>query len=249
MDIPFYQVDAFTSRAFAGNPAAVMPLLEWLTDDVLQAIAAENNLSETAYMVGGDGQYQLRWFTPTTEVNLCGHATLASAYILFQHLAETAETLRFDTRSGALTVSRRGKLLAMDFPAIELEIVREPTEAVLRGLGARPDELLLDSRDRNYYAVFVTEIRIGHCIREFSNIKDCGTCNVFRNCRQFCRACVFSNCEINCGLRRKRRNLTTTQLGKRLVVNDFNNDRIPLRVLSLFVLQRNLEWRRKFCVD
>lgn len=115
-----YQVDAFAVRAFEGNPAAIVPLTGWLPDPVLQAIALENNLSETAYFVRRSaGQYDLRWFTPAMEVDLCGHATLASAHVLFAHLGETAPALTFHTRSGPLHVSRgAGGPLTMDFPAL-----------------------------------------------------------------------------------------------------------------------------------
>lgn len=115
-NIPFFQVDAFVAdRPLTGNPAAVMPLDRWLDDSTLQAIAAENNLSETAFTVAADREdadYDLRWFTPTVEVDLCGHATLASGHILL-----TGEQVRFATRSGILTVSRNGELLELDLPA------------------------------------------------------------------------------------------------------------------------------------
>lgn len=115
--IPLYQLDAFTDKAFAGNPAAVCPLDEWLADDVMQAIAFENNLSETAFYVPeGDG-YRLRWFTPAAEVDLCGHATLASAWLILKTLEKDRESVAFETRSGTLTVTRDGELLVMDFPA------------------------------------------------------------------------------------------------------------------------------------
>jgi PhzF family phenazine biosynthesis protein len=112
---PFFQVDAFASRPFEGNPAAVMPLERWLPDDVMQAIAAENNLSETAFTVpsdSGDADYDLRWFTPTVEVDLCGHATLAAGHVLL-----LSDAVRFSTRSGVLTVTRRDGLLELDLPA------------------------------------------------------------------------------------------------------------------------------------
>lgn len=113
--LPFFQVDAFADRPLTGNPAAVMPLESWLDDRLMQAIAAENNLSETAFTVasqGGDADYDLRWFTPTSEVELCGHATLAAAHVLL-----AGERIRFATRSGTLTVSRDGELLRLDLPA------------------------------------------------------------------------------------------------------------------------------------
>jgi PhzF family phenazine biosynthesis protein len=113
--LPFFQVDAFAERPLTGNPAAVMPLERWLDDTLMQAIAAENNLSETAFTVpsdGGEADYELRWFTPTTEVELCGHATLASGHVLIH-----GDRVRFSTRSGVLTVSRSGDLLELDLPA------------------------------------------------------------------------------------------------------------------------------------
>ncbi len=117
--IPFFQVDAFAQVPFTGNPAAVMPLERWLDDEQMQAIAAENNLSETAFAVASnrdDADYELRWFTPTVEVPLCGHATLASAHVLI-----TGDQVRFSTRSGILTVSRSGDLLELDLPAYAVE--------------------------------------------------------------------------------------------------------------------------------
>jgi PhzF family phenazine biosynthesis protein len=117
--MPFFQVDAFANRPFEGNPAAVMPLESWLPDDVMQAIAAENNLSETAFTVpseSGDADYELRWFTPTVEVDLCGHATLAAGHVLL-----LSDKVRFSTRSGILTVSRRDDLLELDLPAYAVE--------------------------------------------------------------------------------------------------------------------------------
>ena len=117
--LPFFQVDAFADRPLAGNPAAVMPLDRWLDEGLMQAIAAENNLSETAFAVpseSDDADYDLRWFTPTTEVPLCGHATLATAHVLI-----TGERVRFSTRSGILTVSRDDELLQLDVPAASVE--------------------------------------------------------------------------------------------------------------------------------
>jgi PhzF family phenazine biosynthesis protein len=129
---PLYQVDAFASRAFEGNPAAVMPLDRWLPDDVMQAIAAENNLAETAFLVPStrnDADYDLRWFTPTVEVDLCGHATLASAHILL-----TDGSIRFATRSGILSVERRDGLLWLDLPASRFAQVEPSNEAEALGV-------------------------------------------------------------------------------------------------------------------
>src|SRR5271157_3078083 len=118
MRIPLYQVDAFTGRLFGGNPAAVCPLAEWLPEATMQSIAAENNLAETAFFVAQGEGYLLRWFTPTVEVDLCGHATLASGYVVTNILAPERRVVKFDTlKAGRLEVTREGDLLAMDFPA------------------------------------------------------------------------------------------------------------------------------------
>lgn len=136
-----FQVDAFASRPFQGNPAAVVPLDAWLDDAVLQAIADENNLSETAFFVpDGDG-FRLRWFTPAAEVDLCGHATLASAHVLFTHLGYAGDVVRFHTRSGTLEVRRAGAGYAMDLPASTPQIVEAPP-ALLAGLGGWPHDVL-----------------------------------------------------------------------------------------------------------
>jgi PhzF family phenazine biosynthesis protein len=140
MRIPLYQVDAFTSRLFGGNPAAVCPLTEWLPDETMQAIAAENNLAETAFFIAQGVGYLLRWFTPTVEVELCGHATLASGYIVTHILRPEQRSAKFDTlKAGPLEVTRDGDLLAMDFPAWPPE--SGPADAqILAALGKRPAE-------------------------------------------------------------------------------------------------------------
>jgi PhzF family phenazine biosynthesis protein len=140
MRIPLYQVDAFTSRLFGGNPAAVCPLSEWLPEATMQAIAAENNLAETAFFVAQGDRYLLRWFTPTVEVDLCGHATLASGYVVTRILAPERRSVTFDTlKAGPLEVKRDGDLLAMDFPAWPPE--EKPADPrILAALGARPAE-------------------------------------------------------------------------------------------------------------
>jgi PhzF family phenazine biosynthesis protein len=139
MKIPVYQVDAFTSRLFGGNPAAVCPLGTWLEDRTMQAIAAENNLAETAFFVGGGGSYELRWFTPAVEVDLCGHATLASAFVIFQHLERSLEAVSFRSRSGELRVTRSGDVLTLDFPARPPSRL-DVSEALTRALGKAPAE-------------------------------------------------------------------------------------------------------------
>lgn len=126
MMTPIFQVDAFTTRRFAGNPAAVMPMDTFPSDDLMQALAAENNLAETAFIVPMDGSYSLRWFTPKVEVPLCGHATLASAAVIMERIEPTRRSVVFQTASGALTVRRTVEGYVMDFPAHSIEAIAEP---------------------------------------------------------------------------------------------------------------------------
>ena len=156
MTIPIYQVDAFTQGPFSGNPAAVCPLDAWLDDEVLQNIAAENNLSETAFVVAGETGYGLRWFTPAIEVDLCGHATLAAGHVVLNHLRPELDSVAFETMSGTLTVSRDGERLSMDFPS------RPPTpaavpQALIDALGATPSEVHMS---RDILAVFDDEASV-----------------------------------------------------------------------------------------
>lgn len=141
MNIPIYQVDAFTSEVFSGNPAAVCLLDQWIEDRALQAIAAENNLSETAFLVQNGKGFDLRWFTPATEVALCGHATLASAFVLFFCRDWPDEIVRFQTRqSGELVVTRRTELLEMDFPTRPCWAQTPPT-GLMEALGIAGGEV------------------------------------------------------------------------------------------------------------
>ncbi|MEP6705409.1 MAG: PhzF family phenazine biosynthesis protein [Acidobacteriota bacterium] len=118
MKLEIFQVDAFTSKPFGGNPAAVVPLTEWMPDETMRNIAAENNLAETAFFVKKGERYEIRWFTPKVEVNLCGHATLASAHVIFNELKLDASVIRFNSdRSGELSVEKQGDLMVLDFPA------------------------------------------------------------------------------------------------------------------------------------
>src|ERR1041385_5983960 len=117
MNLPYFVVDAFTSKPFEGNPAGVCPLPGWLDDATLQNIAAENNLSETAFLVRRGDEFDLRWFTPETEIDLCGHATLASAFVIFSELGFPDEMVRFQSKSGALSATRAGAVITLDFPA------------------------------------------------------------------------------------------------------------------------------------
>jgi len=156
MAIPIYQIDAFTLGAFSGNPAAVCPLDAWLDDEILQSIAAENNLAETAFLVAREGGYDLRWFTPTVEVDLCGHATLAAGFVVFNHLQPDLQSVSFETMSGQLVVTRDGERLSMNFPA------RAPTsvphsKALSEALGRAPSEVHMS---REILAVYDDEASI-----------------------------------------------------------------------------------------
>jgi PhzF family phenazine biosynthesis protein len=151
-----YQVDAFAARLFAGNPAAVVPLEEWLSENTMQSIATENNLSETAFFVPNGKGFDLRWFTPEAEVDLCGHATLATAFVLFERLAFPESEIRFETRSGPLIVRRRDDRLEMDFPA-SVPRPCDPPEELTIGLGRQPQEVLAAD---DYVVVFGSEREI-----------------------------------------------------------------------------------------
>lgn len=141
MELNLYQIDAFASKPFEGNPAAICPLEDWLPDDLMQAIAAENNLSETAFFVPTDKGYHIRWFTPRREVNLCGHATLASAYVIFNFLGYQKDAIAFDSRSGLLTVTRKGDWLELDFP-IRVPVACSIPEQILKAFADKPSACL-----------------------------------------------------------------------------------------------------------
>lgn len=159
MRLPLYQVDAFTDVPFRGNPAAVVVLDNWLQDSVLQAIAAENNLSETAFVIPGPDAAKLRWFTPAVEVDLCGHATLATAHILFRDLPRSCNALAFDTKSGRLDVSRDGDWLTLDFPARPAAPTTF-TEQLVRALNVAPCEVLLVASSKRLVAVLQFEEQV-----------------------------------------------------------------------------------------
>jgi len=151
MRLPIYQVDAFTDSLFGGNPAAVCPLEAWLPEKTMQAIAAENNLAETAFFVREGTDYALRWFTPTVEVDLCGHATLAAGEIVFRFIEPERDSVSFRTmKAGALVVSRRGDMLALDFPA-RPAVPIEPPPGLLAALSGAPREVL---RARDHLVVY-----------------------------------------------------------------------------------------------
>jgi PhzF family phenazine biosynthesis protein len=153
MKIPLYHVDAFTNQVFQGNPAAVCPLDTWPSDWQMQAIAAENNLPETAYIVPQGDEYQIRWFTPEQEMDLCGHATLASACVVFSFLRPKSENVIFNSKSGPLPVTREGDRLCLDFPA-RAPVPCSVSEGLAPALGQPPREVLCS---RDYLAVYSSE--------------------------------------------------------------------------------------------
>ncbi len=153
LKLPIYQVDAFAGQVFSGNPAAICPLQTWLPDAQMQSIAAENNLAETAFFVPNGKGYKLRWFTPAVEVDLCGHATLASAFVILNDLTPGERSVSFETKSGTLTVTREGDLYSMDFPS------RPPQECdvypgLVPALGGRPEKVLASA---DYLVVYGSE--------------------------------------------------------------------------------------------
>ena len=153
MELSLYQIDAFTDQVFKGNPAAVCPLDSWLADSDLQAIAAENNLSETAFYIPLVSGFHLRWFTPKAEVDLCGHATLATAFVIFNLLDYADDAIKFQTRSGELTVTKNNDWLVMDFPSQPGKPC-PPPRLLLDGLGKTPVEVLASE---DYMAVYENE--------------------------------------------------------------------------------------------
>lgn len=144
--LPIYHVDAFASCQFAGNPAGVVPLEEWLPDETMQKIAAENNLAETAFLVARDGGFHIRWFSPKTEIDLCGHATLGSAWVLMERRGYAKDRIEFDSMSGVLSVERVGGMLWLDFPARPASAA--PAGAVGAAVGGNIVESLASQRDR-----------------------------------------------------------------------------------------------------
>ncbi|HZR60354.1 MAG TPA: PhzF family phenazine biosynthesis protein [Xanthobacteraceae bacterium] len=173
MRLPIYQVDAFADNLFGGNPAAICPLSQWLPDATMQAIAAENNLAETAFFVREGDDYALRWFTPAVEVDLCGHATLASAHIVFAVLEPQRQRVGFRTlKAGTLTVARRGDMLAMDFPSRPPSLI-EPPPGLLAAVGGTPREIL---RARDHVLVYGSAAEVRALEPDFAalaRIPDC----------------------------------------------------------------------------
>ena len=166
MKIPYYQVDAFTAQVFGGNPAGVCPLDRWLPDAMLQRIAEENKLSETTFIVRSGGEWELRWFTPTVEVDLCGHATLAAAFVLFTELGHREPAIRFAARCGPLGATREGDVVMLDFPSRPGDPCAAPA-GLMNGLGHIPREV---RKSRDYLAVLGSEEEVRSLSPDFHQI-------------------------------------------------------------------------------
>lgn len=164
MRLPIHQIDAFAEKPFEGNPAAVMPLEKWLPDELMQSIAMENQLSETAFFVPEDDGYKIRWFTPANEVDLCGHATLASAWLILNELHQDWLSVNFQSQSGPLKVTKDGDWLVLDFPRRPGVPVPEHIPALASVLGATPIEALLS---RDLVAVLETEEQVRSLVPDF----------------------------------------------------------------------------------
>ena len=168
MKLNIYQVDAFAENVFTGNPAAVVPLKNWLFDETMQNIAMENNLSETAFFVPAENGFHIRWFTPTTEVNLCGHATLATAHVLFQHLNYQGKEILFHSKSGVLKVKRKNEQIVLDFPTSEVIEVKLP-ENIEQAFGILPQKGFIGREDLMY--VFESQKEIENLKPDFNFLK------------------------------------------------------------------------------
>lgn len=166
MTIPYYEVLAFTDRLFAGNPAGICILEEWLPDEVMQKIAAENNLAETAFFIDRGSFYDIRWMSPTVEIDLCGHATLGSAHVLFQHLGRSGNSLSFQSQSGELKVDRGDDRLVLDFPARPAVSCDAPP-SLAESLGATPREVF---KGRDYIAVFERQEQVAAITPDFAQL-------------------------------------------------------------------------------
>lgn len=177
MNIPIYQADAFTDTLFGGNPAAICPLQEWLPDAIMQKIAAENNLAETAFFVKTEKGYLLRWFTPELEIDLCGHATLASAHILFTELGYSEPAIHFETlKAGVLTVTRDGDKYTLDFPSRPPQPVTVLPMDLIHALGGQLPVEVLKSRD--YVVVYETEEEVRNLKPDFNLLAKVDTLGV-----------------------------------------------------------------------
>jgi len=172
MKLDLYQIDAFTSQLFKGNPAAVIPLCQWLSTELMQAIAAENNLSETVFFVPSGDVFEIRWFTPEVEVNLCGHATLAASYYLFHIAGYEKDEILFQSQSGLLKVSRSGNNLLLDFPRWKPEVYAEDVDAVIKGLGLQ--SVIAVYKHRDLMIEVADEKEVINCNPDFTALKQSG---------------------------------------------------------------------------
>ncbi|MDP4537793.1 PhzF family phenazine biosynthesis protein [Alkalimonas collagenimarina] len=197
MKLTMYQVDAFAERVFEGNPAAVCPLEYWLDDTLLQAIAEENNLSETAFFVPAGEAFELRWFTPAEEVDLCGHATLATAHVIYTHLGYSKPALQFLTRSGVLTVTQQEHGLCMDFPAA-MPVATGGPSALLAGLGGAPKTVLAAF---DYVVVYDSEEDVRALTPDFVQLETLGLRGVVATAPgqevDFVSRCFFPKLRVN----------------------------------------------------
>jgi PhzF family phenazine biosynthesis protein len=167
MRLDIYQVDAFTNKVFGGNPAAICPLDEWLDAELMQKIALENNLSETAFFVKKGDAYEIRWFTPTYEIDLCGHATLASAFVIFEVLKLEESLIEFHShKSGSLSVEKKGDILVLDFPSRPVSACEAP-KGLIEAIGKQPKEVL---KARDYFLVYESEEEVLDINPNFSKL-------------------------------------------------------------------------------
>ncbi len=169
MKLPVYQVDAFAEKLFSGNPAAVIPLEKWIDAQLMQQIAMENNLAETAFFVAKGDDFDIRWFTPGLEINLCGHATLAAAHVLFKFLGYKNDTITFHSKSGPLLVTRKGDMLLLDFPSWKPERIDEYPAELLKGLG--DPEIAGVYQNREYMVELMNEQAVQNCKPDQSLLK------------------------------------------------------------------------------
>ena len=175
MTFTIYQLDAFTNKLFQGNPAAIIPLEKWLDTDLMQRIAMENNLSETAYFVPSSQagiDFELRWFTPGIEINLCGHATLGTAWIIFNKMDFKKDTIHFNCKSGKLSVEKRGDVLHMDFPSWKPERFNDYPEELLKAL--KVTDVVGVYKNRDILVELQNEEAVKKCAPDFSLLKETG---------------------------------------------------------------------------
>jgi len=175
MSYPIYTVDAFTDKVFGGNPAACCPLQEFLPIELMQKLANENNLSETAFFVkNGDGSYNLKWFTPEVEMDLAGHPTLATAFVIFNELGHESDTIQFHTNSGILTVIKKSNLFEMNFPA-RMPIACTAPDDLLKGFNIQPAQVL---QSRDYFLVYNSQEEIENVVPNYNFLNKVDTLGI-----------------------------------------------------------------------